>query len=63
LPLGRNWQSMTETLFLRSDELTGLAGPDAFVDAVRDAYRQRGEGAAAEPRTKLGNADPPGMAP
>ncbi len=52
---------MTETLFLRSDELTGLAGPAAFVDAVREAYRQRGEGAAAEPRTKLGNAEPPGM--
>jgi alanine dehydrogenase len=59
--LGHDARSMTETLFLRSDELTGLADPAAFVDAVRDAYRQRGEGAAAEPRTKLGNADPPGM--
>ncbi|AEN06251.1 ornithine cyclodeaminase family protein [Halolamina sp.] len=52
---------MTETLFLRSDEVDDLAGPAAFVDAVRDAYRQRGEGAAAEPRTKLGSQDPPGM--
>ena len=52
---------MTETLFLRSDELDGLAAPAEYVDAVREGYRQRGEGAAAEPRTKLGNADPPGM--
>lgn len=52
---------MTETLFLRSEELDGLATPAAFVDAVRDAYRQRGDGAAAEPRTKLGSQDPPGM--
>ncbi|GAB7095575.1 ornithine cyclodeaminase family protein [Halolamina litorea] len=52
---------MTETLFLRSDELDGLADPAEYVDAVREGYRQRGEGAAAEPRTKLGNADPPGM--
>ena len=52
---------MTETLFLRSDEVDGLATPAEFVDAVREGYRQRGEGAAAEPRTKLGNADPPGM--
>ncbi len=52
---------MTETLFLRSDELDGLADPAAFVDAVRDAYRQRGQGAAAEPRTKLGSEEPPGM--
>lgn len=52
---------MTETLFLRSDEVAGLATPAEFVDAVREGYRQRGEGAAAEPRTKLGNAEPPGM--
>jgi len=52
---------MTETLFLRSDELDGLATPAEFVDAVREGYRQRGEGAAAEPRTKLGSDAPPGM--
>ena len=52
---------MTETLFLNSEELTGLATPAEFVDAVREGYRQRGEGAAAEPRTKLGSGDPPGM--
>ena len=52
---------MTETLFLRSDEVADLAPPAAYVDAVREAYRQRGEGAPAEPRTKLLNAEPPGM--
>ena len=52
---------MTETLFLRSDDLDDLAEPADYVDAVRDAYRQRGEGAAAEPRTKLGSEEPPGM--
>jgi alanine dehydrogenase len=52
---------MTETLFLRSDDLTDLAEPADYVNAVRDGYRQRGEGAAAEPRTKLGSEHPPGM--
>ncbi|MDS0294825.1 ornithine cyclodeaminase family protein [Halogeometricum luteum] len=52
---------MTETLFLTSDDVTGLATPAEFVDAVRDAYRQRGEGAPAEPRTKLTNEEPPGF--
>ncbi|GAB6880702.1 ornithine cyclodeaminase family protein [Halorubrum gandharaense] len=52
---------MTDALFLSSDEVDDLATPAEYVDAVRDAYRQRGEGAAAEPRTKLFNDDPPGM--
>jgi len=52
---------MTEALFLSSEEITGLATPAEYVDAVREAYRQRGEGAPAEPRTKLVNEDPPGM--
>ncbi|WP_144900832.1 ornithine cyclodeaminase family protein [Halobellus captivus] len=52
---------MTQTLFLRSADVDGLATPGEFVDAVREAYRQRGEGAPAEPRTKLTNADPPGF--
>lgn len=59
--LGDDCPDMTETLFLTSDEVSGLATPAEFVDAVRDAYRQRGEGADAEPRTKLTNADPPGF--
>ena len=52
---------MTEVHFLDAAALSGLAGPAAFVDAVREAYRQRGEGAPAEPRTALQNADPPGL--
>ncbi|XVH31929.1 ornithine cyclodeaminase family protein [Haloferacaceae archaeon DSL9] len=52
---------MTEALFLTSDEIDGLATPADYVAAVRDAYRQRGDGAGAEPRTKLVSADPPGM--
>ncbi|QZX99437.1 ornithine cyclodeaminase family protein [Halobaculum rubrum] len=52
---------MTETLFLTSEEVAGLADPAEYVDAVRDAYRQIGEGAPAEPRTKLVNDEPPGF--
>jgi alanine dehydrogenase len=47
--------------FLRSDDLTDLATPAEYVDAVREGYRQRGEGAAAQPRTRLDSADPPGF--
>ncbi|UIO98690.1 ornithine cyclodeaminase family protein [Halobaculum sp. CBA1158] len=52
---------MTETLFLTSAEVDGLATPAEYVEAVREGYRQVGEGAPAEPRTKLTNAEPPGM--
>ncbi|MFC7128080.1 ornithine cyclodeaminase family protein [Haloferax chudinovii] len=52
---------MTATLFLTSDEVSGLATPTEYVEAVREGYRQRGEGAPAEPRTKLFNREPPGM--
>ncbi|ESP87222.1 ornithine cyclodeaminase family protein [Candidatus Halobonum tyrrellensis] len=52
---------MTDALYLSTDDLSGLATPDEYVDAVRDAYRQVGEGAPAEPRTKLVSDDPPGM--
>ncbi|SHH70430.1 ornithine cyclodeaminase family protein [Halobaculum gomorrense] len=52
---------MTETLFLTSEEVAGLAEPAEYVAAVRDAYRQIGEGAPAEPRTKLVNEEPPGF--
>lgn len=52
---------MTETLFLSSDTIDGLAEPKEYVRAVADGYRQRGQGAPAEPRTKLVNESPPGM--
>jgi len=52
---------VTDTRFLTSDDVDGLATPAEFVTAVREGYRQRGEGAPAQPRSKLLNADPPGM--
>ncbi|WP_410767182.1 ornithine cyclodeaminase family protein [Haloferax sp. DFSO60] len=52
---------MTNTRFLTSADVDGLATPVEYVDAVREGYRQHGEGAPAEPRTKLLNRDPPGM--
>jgi alanine dehydrogenase len=51
----------TEVLFLRSDELSELATVSDYVDAVREGYREVGDGAPAEPRTKLVNESPPGM--
>ena len=44
---------MTEVVFLSSSEVVDLAEPAEYVDVVRDAYRQRGEGAPAKPRTTL----------
>ena len=52
---------MTDVLFLSSDEVDDLAEPADYVDAVRSAYRQRGAGAPAQPRTALKSDDPPGM--
>jgi alanine dehydrogenase len=52
---------MAETLFLTSEDVTGLASPAEYVDAVRAGYRQVGEGAPAKPRTRLDGEDPPGM--
>jgi alanine dehydrogenase len=44
---------MTELRFLTSDEISGLAAVEEYVSTVRDGYRERGEGAPAQPRTKL----------
>ncbi|MFC7043055.1 ornithine cyclodeaminase family protein [Halonotius sp. GCM10025705] len=52
---------MTETLFLTSDDVAGLATPAEYVERVANGYRQRGEGAPAEPRTALFGDDPAGM--
>ncbi len=52
---------MTDTLFLTSDAVDDLATPAEYVDAVRDGYRQRGEGAPAHPRSKFLRADPEGL--
>jgi alanine dehydrogenase len=51
---------MTDALFLTSDDVAGLATPAEYVDAVRQGYRERGEGAPAEPRTQLFSDDPAG---
>jgi alanine dehydrogenase len=52
---------MTDVLFLTSEDVAGLASPTEYVTAVRAGYRDRGEGAPAEPRTKLVNDSPAGM--
>lgn len=52
---------MTDVLFLRSDELDGLATPEEYVEWVRDGYESHGNTGSAEPRTKLVSRDPPGM--
>lgn len=52
---------MTDTLFLTSEEIEGLATPGEYVDAVRDGYRQVGEGAPAYPRQKFFRSNPDGM--
>ncbi|ELY84228.1 ornithine cyclodeaminase family protein [Natrinema gari] len=52
---------MTDTLFLTSSDVDTLATPSEYVDAVRDGYRQRGEGAPAQPRSKFLREDPEGM--
>ncbi|MFB6093725.1 MAG: ornithine cyclodeaminase family protein [Halanaeroarchaeum sp.] len=52
---------MTTVRFLGSGAVDDLAAPEDYVDPVREAYRQRGEGAPAEPRTALVRDDPSGM--
>ncbi|MFB6073663.1 MAG: ornithine cyclodeaminase family protein [Haloarculaceae archaeon] len=51
----------SSALFLTSEDVADLATASEYVDAVREAYRERGEGAPAEPRTALFGDDPPGM--
>ena len=51
---------MTDTLFLTSEEVDGLAAPAEYVDSVREGYRQRGEGAPALPRQTFRREDPDG---
>jgi alanine dehydrogenase len=49
-----------EALFLTAAETEGLADPSEYVDAVREGYRQRGEGAPAKPRTAIRSPEPAG---
>lgn len=52
---------MDGPIYLSSEEVRGLAGPDAFVEAVGAAYHERGLGAPAKPRYRLTREDPAGM--
>jgi alanine dehydrogenase len=52
---------MTDVLFLRSDELSGLATPAEYVEWVREGYESHGNEGSAAPRTKFVSEDPPGM--
>jgi alanine dehydrogenase len=52
---------MTEALYLSGTELEGLVTVPELIDAVREGYRQRGEGAPAEPRMSLVTDDPGGL--
>ena len=52
---------MLGATYLSSDDLDGLATQAAFVDAVREAYRQRGEGAPTHPRITLRSDSPKGV--
>lgn len=47
--------------YLSSDDIRGLATEPEFVDAVRTAYREHGEGAPTHPRITLESDDPAGV--
>ncbi len=47
--------------FLSYEDISGAATVGEHVEAVRWAYRQRGEGAPTAPRTSLQSDDPPGL--
>lgn len=44
---------MAQPLFLGSQEVADLANPEEYVDVVREAYRERGNGAPATPPVEL----------
>ncbi len=52
---------MTTVVQLTSEEVTDLARPAEYVEAVRAGYRDRGNGAPAEPRTLLTAPDGSGV--
>jgi alanine dehydrogenase len=51
---------MVEVRYLTSDDVADLATPAEYVEAVRDGYRQRGDGAPTAPRTQLFADEPAG---
>lgn len=46
------------TLYLSADDLRGLAEASDYVDAAREAYRERGEGMPANAPSSLATVDP-----
>ena len=52
---------MSDITYLDGMDVADLAEPAEYVDAVREAYAERGAGADARPRTKLTRDDTPGM--
>lgn len=50
-----------DVLYLSSADVADLAAPEDYVDVVREGYRDRGNGAPAEPRTLLPSPGDPGM--
>ncbi|WP_251328476.1 ornithine cyclodeaminase family protein [Haloplanus pelagicus] len=52
---------MAEVRYLSSEDVAELATTEEYVEAVRGAYAERGRGADAQPRTKLGRDDVGGM--
>lgn len=50
----------TTALFLSAEEIDGIAEPEEYVAAVREAYEQRGRGGATRPRTVIRNEEPLG---
>ncbi len=48
-------------IFLSYEDISGTATVGEHVEAVRSAYRQRGEGAPTAPRTSLQSDHPPGL--
>ncbi len=51
---------MVATLLLTSEDISGLASPKEYVDAVKKGYQQHGSGAPLVPRASLFCKDPPG---
>jgi len=52
---------MTTVRILSSEDVAELATPADYVEAVREAYDQRGRGAPAKPRETFASDNPPGM--
>jgi len=52
---------MTEVRILSGEDVEGLAAPAEYVDAVREAYIERGHGAPANPPEILFKEEPEGM--